>query len=465
MAILHGSTEPRLYTQPLRRLTRKTSLGFEIIDWAEKELHWKPLPWQRWLIIHANEKLPNGKLRFRKILFLAARQNGKSNLVSVLATYWMTHGNPKVLYSSASLDTAKDQWEIVSDYCEDNPSVFGPARLRKMNGHWSTELSRYRATYTVISANRRGGRGKFAINRALVDELREHSDFDAMAAVESTMLTVDDSQIWMLSNAGDNRAVVLNHWRAVGQSGEDPELGYFEWSAPDDCEIDDTEAWAAANPGLGFTITERALRSLMNGPATIFRTENLCRGVPNIAECISAGSWQGCYDPGTLDNYRSNVFLCLDSSPDLRSHVLVAAAVLTDGRVRVETVAAWDSTSEVRHELPELVKRINPRAIGWYPASNGALSTDLKNLSKHTELTGADTTAACQQLADAVAAGRLAHSGDELLTSHILNARKLRQGDGWRFDRQAQAWVNGAYAIAGAVYLARKEPEQKIYLF
>src|SRR5260221_6632515 len=38
------------------------------------------LPWQRWLAIHAMELTPDGFFRFRVIVVLVARQNGKSSV-------------------------------------------------------------------------------------------------------------------------------------------------------------------------------------------------------------------------------------------------------------------------------------------------------------------------------------------------------------------------------------------------
>ncbi len=48
-AKLIGCTEPRLFTPPLRPLTRATTRGFEVIEFAT--LTGKPLlPWQEWLV-------------------------------------------------------------------------------------------------------------------------------------------------------------------------------------------------------------------------------------------------------------------------------------------------------------------------------------------------------------------------------------------------------------------------------
>jgi hypothetical protein len=43
------------------------------------------------------------------------------------------------------------------------------------------------------------------------------------------------------------------------QSNPPPSLGYYEYSAPPFCALDDRKAWAAANPALGILITEETL--------------------------------------------------------------------------------------------------------------------------------------------------------------------------------------------------------------
>ena len=54
--MVKGCETPRIYTPPLRELTPDTTLGFEIIDFAETVLQIDLIPWQRWLLIHAFEE-------------------------------------------------------------------------------------------------------------------------------------------------------------------------------------------------------------------------------------------------------------------------------------------------------------------------------------------------------------------------------------------------------------------------
>jgi hypothetical protein len=55
----HGITTPRIFTPPLRELTPETSNGYAVIEFAEKFLHVHLFPWQKWLLIHGLELLPD----------------------------------------------------------------------------------------------------------------------------------------------------------------------------------------------------------------------------------------------------------------------------------------------------------------------------------------------------------------------------------------------------------------------
>jgi hypothetical protein len=55
------------------------------------------------------------------------------------------------------------------------------------------------------------------------------------------------------------------------------------------------------------------------------------------------------------------------------------------------------------------------------------------------------------------------HPDDELINAHVTGAEKLPRGDQWVFSRRdgadgATSHVDGAYAVAGAVHVARVLP-------
>ena len=117
---LLGSETPRIFTPPLRELTPDTSLGFECIAFAESVLGVTLYPWQKWLLIHILELLPSGILRFRKVVVLVGRQNGKSTVGQVLALYFMAVlGAPRVLGTAQDLGTAEEIWQDTLDMARD----------------------------------------------------------------------------------------------------------------------------------------------------------------------------------------------------------------------------------------------------------------------------------------------------------------------------------------------------------
>ena len=459
---LLGHTEARVYTRPLRPLNRRTSRGYEVIDFAE--LIGEPLlPWQQWAVIHALELNPDGSYRFRTVLILVARQNGKSHLKRIV-TLWRMYmdGARRIIGVAQDVALARDQWNMCQESihaCPDLEEEWG--RVRNVNGDEWFEASGCR--YAIKAANRRAGRGG-SNDEVNIDELREQQDWKAWAAVSKTTMAREAGQAWAMSNAGDDTSVVLNQLQEVGTAGTDPSLCLLEWSAPEGCDLDDTSAWQAANPGLGYTVSEAAIRSaLLTDPPAVFRTEVLCQRVDALDGAFNLAAWKGCADPlGTMKGLRSRVVACFDIAPDGQHAALLAGARTDDGRIRLEVVRAWKSTDAARDELPAILAALKPAALGFFPVGPcAALAPFLRKQKNPVELTGAKVTEACQGLAALIMARKVVHPSDPLLDAHIAGSQKLESGDGWRVTRRGGVGhVTAAYGAAGVTYIIETMPVQ-----
>jgi hypothetical protein len=523
-----GRTIPRLYTRPLVTgepgpcecgcaLTEATSLGFQAIAFAETVAQVELLPWQRWWLIHALELRPDGSFRFRTIVTLVARQQGKTWLLKILALWAMYLGIARMVLGSAqSLDIARESWQGAVDQAADQPELAAEvANVRQANGEQCLTLING-ARYRITASTGKAGRG-LSVDLLILDELREHRDWAAWAALSKTTMARPNALTVCISNAGDDKSVVLNQLRDAAlpgiargiemlealANGENPQalddpsdgLALFEWSAPDGCELSDPDGWAQAMPGLGHgTITEAAVRSALatDSPA-VFRTELLCQRVPTLDSAIDPAAWKACADRGgSLAPVRSRVALCVDVSPDYAHVTLVGGARLDDGRVRLQLIGYWsgpDALHQAEAAMPELIRKVQPAEFGWFPGGpSAALAPSLRawrlkfrrtvpkyrknDLTGVTELVldNEDEFArmssglekeACQALAAAVSGGRVLQPDSELLNAHIFGATKLRSGDGWRFGRPIDGGqhVDAAYACAGAYYLASLVPD------
>lgn len=492
---LLGSTEPRIWTPPLRELTPATSYGFDVDRFARGTLR-EPLdPWERWLVIHGGELLEDGRPRFRIIIVLVARQNGKTHVLVVLSLYWLFIEMVElVLGTSTKLEYAGESWKKAVRLARKIPELRAeiPRKggVRKTNGEqtlWRADTAERiletGSRYKIAAANEEGGRS-LTISRLVLDELRQHHDYSAWDASEPATHAVPDAQIWGLSNAGSDRSVVLKEWREAAlrfiQTGEgDPRVGLFEWSSPPGASPLDRPALAQANPNVGRrkdwdALLGAARTAVQQGGDKLagFRTEHMCQFVPRLDPAINGDRWEhpypdGCLDPGTLEDLRDRVVLCFDVSHDGHHATAVAAAVLDDGRARVEPVAAWDgqdAAGQLRNALPQLCQRIHPRRLGWFPAGPAAaVAADLDPVKlgapdmEIEEIRG-DASAACMGFADLIESIQIAQSGDPLLTTQLLDTERLHRGDVWVFVRRGAGHCDASYAAAGATHIARTLP-------
>lgn len=492
-----GSPTPRLATAPARDLADPAaSLGHEVIAFAD--LIGMPLdPWQREAVIRGLELTHDGRLRWRKVLLLVARQNGKTTLLTVLALWWLAIDlwrTPRalVLGTSTKLDTAHESWEAavaLAETSEHLRPLIPRNGIRRANGEQTLMLGTGR--YKISAATALAGRGT-TLRRAILDELREHTTYAAWDAVIPAMGAVHGAQVWALSNAGGDHSVVLNDLRlealkkiqGTSASDDDDDLALIEWSAPDEADPLDVKALAAANPTLGGRMPLEPLladarRAVSLGGEVLagFRTERMCQRVQLLDPAIDAADWARLGPPAVpavplTGALRARLALAWDVSPDGLHATLYAAATDADGLVHLDPVQAWagpKATKELRSALPALTERIRPTVVGWLPSGPGAaLAADLAERKGRrrwpppgvrVEAVRAEVTQVCMGMAELVRTGGIHHSGDPLLTAQIGTATRGRRGDAaWVFARPADGWVDALYAAAAAAHLARTMP-------
>lgn len=443
MPDLFGSEVPRLFTPPARNLTPKTSLGFEAIAFAQDVLGVELLPWQRWLFIHALE-LDGDSFRFRTVLVLVARQNGKTLWAQVLSLWRMYVDRCQLVLGTAqNLDVAEEVWNGAVEMAEGTPDLAAEiAQVEKAAGKKTLHLVG-KQRYKVQSANRRGGRG-LSGDLVLLDELREHQTWDSWSAVTKTTMARSRPQIVCLSNAGDDSSVVLNDLRGKALatiSGDgDGSLGLFEWSAPDDCDIDDRSQWGAGNPSLGYTIPVRAIEAAREtDPEHVFRTEVLCQRVETSTMSAFPG-WPDCADESAVVPDGAQVAFGVDTSWD-RSTAWIAVAAQVGERVHVELAANGLGSDWVAGWIASRVPTLDPVAVSWQqtgaPVSTiGEQLTAAVGSEVAKPLGALDLGKACGALHDAVSTGQIVHIGQEQLDDAARTSVVRPLGDAWIVDRK-----------------------------
>src|SRR5690606_37648469 len=448
-----------------------------IFDFANDVLEMPLTPWQEWLVIHAGELLPDGRPRFRRVLAMVARQNGKTHLLRVLTLYWQyVEGWPLILGMSASRSLAKETWDLDNQTITE-VEVLKAEHKRTVFAADSEVIELTNGSqYKFAAANRRGGRGK-TIDRLIMDEVRELRSFEAYDAASYAMTARPFAQLFAITNQGDADAVVLDSLREPAiqfiQTGEgDDRLGLFEWSAPPGAEPDDPVALRQSNPNIGYFIDlddkvreARAAKEAGGEALAGFKTEVLCQRVTLLDPVVEPESWEAAKSNTSPSDAPGPFQLCLDVSLD-STHATLAAAAQIDGITHVWVVDQWTDTAQIFAGVQYWIDQIKPQRLGWYPKGpTASVAAEFPKLRLprgcQLEKLDGDSAAVCMGFADAVHTGVLKHQGDPLLTTHIMSAQRQMRGDAWVFQRRGSGPIDAAYAAAGAVHLARTAPRPR----
>ena len=526
---LVGNTVPRVYTTPLHPLeprspeSERWTLGYEVCDFARDVLEMPLLPWQSWFMVHALELREDGSFRFKTILLLVARQNGKSTISLVLGLFalyvlqWST-----VLGVAQDLDTAEEildlATELVTATEEDDDGEEQPlrpwlaeqvAKVVAINGKRALQLSR-RRRWKVKAATRGAGRG-FSGDLILFDELREQRNWLAWGAVTKSTMARPHALIFALSNAGDILSAVLKHLRriahlAVGDpdgigelsalekfaleaedaaqpTGEDDDsLFLAEWSAAPTRGKWDRDGWAEANPSLGYLIEERTIAgACRTDPEWVFRTEVLCQW--------PEGAIESPYPPGTWDAGLNvpvdgptgptlapedllvgPLVACIGVSQDqTRGHVVVAG-YRADGRPQVELRASRVGTHWIEAFLvdPQVRARVTCVTAQARGGPSAAILQGLRESEGFTlpvvDWQGQDLLNAHSDFFGLVTRGTLAHNPQPALDAAAAMASTRNLGGVDVIDlRNSPVDASPLLAAIGAVWLLGHQPEVKPY--
>ena len=449
---LLGSAAPRVETvRP-----PGTSRGLAVARWAHDVLGVDLLPWQRHalragLVWRDDDGETGPRWASRTVGILVARQNGKTRLVTVRALAGMVLlGERDVVAAAQNRDIALEAWRDALDLATD--AGLDVHHVCRTNGR--EEFSIGRARYKISSATRRGPRGLSA-DLVIADEVREYRDWEAWAALEKTRRARRSSQLWAISNEGDEGSVVLamlaGQGRTAAQTGEVGDLAWMEWSAAPDLPRDDPRGWAQANPAMGHLITRETVASeARHDEPELFETEVLCRRVATIRPWLEAGLWEAVGDPlATHDG--DGVCFALDSGPERRHATIALAGRRPDGRIHVEAVAGY--LAQDGEVLPRAANRLAELCARWAPVAVYVVDrTEAREAAvRALEGTGtpvvavnfADLERAAHAFHEAVVARTLIHPVDPMTTGHVA---AVTQGGVMR-RRSPSADVDAAIAV------------------
>ncbi|MDG3012156.1 terminase [Rhodococcus sp. D2-41] len=398
-------------------------------------------PWQQFVLEESLGERRGGKWAAFEIGLIVPRQNGKGAVIEArqLAAMFLTR-DPMIIYSAHQFKTAKQMYRRIRDLCQQTPDLdrLVKGRYRQSNEETGIELDWGRMQFFARSNG--SGRG-FTGDTMFFDEAF-NLDSELIADMLPTLAAVPNAQIWYVSSAGMEASEQLAKIRTRGIAGED-RLSFYEWSAPDDADLDDERAWWIANPGLDIRLDRDFVRSVeRNGmDDEKFARERLGIWVdPNADDherVIDPEVWSGMADASP--KLIGPIALAVDMDPSRQWCSIAAASRTATWQIHLEVGFHEAPTAGVVSTLVDLVARWNPCALVIDKQSPAmSLLPDLLNEGIEPETTtAAQLVQACGGFYDDAVGQLLSHTGDPLLAESLEGATKRElSGGGWAWNRK-----------------------------
>ncbi|MEI7614969.1 MAG: terminase large subunit [Betaproteobacteria bacterium] len=463
---LLGATKARLHSPLLKGINH----GQAISDLSDS-IGIPLLPWQRWVLDDMTTVDKAGAFIRKTNLVLCARQNGKTHLarMRILAGLFLfNEKNIVILSSNRSMALATFREVAYAIESHDHLSKQVQA-IRFANGTESIVMNNG-ARLDVVAATRDGSRGRTA-NFLYMDEIREIGE-EAFSAATPVTRARPNAQTLLTSNAGDAFSTVLNGMRERALSSPPKSFGFYEWSAPQFAKIMDKKGWAAANPALGYTISEENIEeSISTSSIETTRTETLCQWIDSLQSPWPHGAVEACSDKSLSMSPGPLTVFAFDISPSRRDASLVMGQIMPDGRIGVAVLETFHSQISIDElKIAAAIKKwcdlYYPRVVCFDKYTTASVAARLERSGVRVQdVSGASFYTACSDFHEALSNSRIVHSGQELLIQHMLNCAAKSNDSSWRIVRRKSAGpVDIAIGLAMVIHvLAQPISEAKVY--
>jgi phage terminase large subunit-like protein len=437
---LRGATKPRLHS-PLLKGENKLQDVKDLCAIVKMDL----MPWQEFVLKDMLTVDKKGMWVRKTNLILVARQNGKTHLARMLILAHLIKWNTDVLIMSSNRSMALDTFRQVTDLLETNDHFKGFVKqIRHANGTESiTMLSG--ARLDVVAATRDGSRGRSVNGLLYIDEVREITE-DGFRAATPTTRAHPNSQTLLTSNAGDAFSTVLNDLRERAIDYPPKSFGFYEYSAPQYCKIDDRNAWALANPSLGYTITEEAIEeAIATSPIENTRTETLCQWIDSLSSPWPHGVLEDTSDSTLEMAAGAYTIFGFDVSPSRRNGSLVAGQLLPDGRIGIGILETYSSQVAIDElKMAASIKAwcdiYKPRLVCYDKYATQTIADRLSNAGVMVEdVSGQQFYKACGDLLEGLVNARVVHNGQAELIQQMNNCAAKVNDSAWRIIKRKSA--------------------------
>lgn len=435
MAIM-GHQRPRIMTGP----KYESSPGREAVDLAAMA-GLNLYPWQQLVLSESlGENRINGTKRWAafEVGLVVPRQQGKGSILEAreLFALFLEPREKLILHSSHEFKTSVEAFLRIKTLIDGSDWLTRKVKhIRTSHGDEGIELidgSRLR----FVARSSGSGRG-FSADLLILDEAY-NLGADQMAALLPTLSARPNPQVWYTSSAGMASSDQLRSVRIRGRKGDSDRLTYFEWSCPEEADMDDPENWAMANPSMGYRVEQDFIAAERKAlPDEVFARERL--GIwseDNERAVIEPRVWAALADSDSRPG--DKIAFAVDAKPDRSVAAIASAGRRGDGRIHTKIVDHRPGMGWLVERLATLQERYRPIAVALDPSGPaGSLITELAEVGIEPILVNArEMGQACGAFHNDVMNDQLRHTDQDSLNSAVAVATTRHLGDAWAWDRR-----------------------------
>ena len=298
----------------------------------EGKLVGKPMrlmPFQRRFILEVYDN-PKGTSR---AYLSVGRKNGKSALIGAMLLAHIAgpeaRQNSQIISGARSRDQAALVFKLAEKMVRLSPELSRLVRI--VPSQKSLIGLAMNVEYKAISAEAGTAHGLSPV-LAILDEVGQvRGPVDAFVeAIETAQGAHDDPLLIAISTQAATDGDLFSIWLDDAKNAKDPRIVCHLYSAPDDCEIMDREAWRAANPALGEFRSLRDVEDFAKQAERLPAKENsfrwlyLNQRIEATSPFLNKSEWMANADePEPMAGATCYAGLDLSASRDLTAFVMV----------------------------------------------------------------------------------------------------------------------------------------------
>lgn len=396
-----------------------------------------------------------GFFAYREVRVTMMRQSSKTTSLMCLkidrGLNFADHGPQRIQYSA---QTGKDGREKMLD---DEWPVIRKSKVRaafleprRSNGN---EAFRFKNGSLILNlaSDQASGHGK-TTDLGIIDEAFADVDDRREQSIIPAMATKEWAQLWVASTAGTAGSLYLKRkvdtGRAAVEAGSRDGVAYFEWSVPDDEDIDSPDVWAKYMPAYGLTISDRAIRhardTMTEGE---FRRAWCNQWTVTNERVLPYEDWTAVCSPDVEPD--GDIGFAVDVAPERSS----AAIVASDDNSRLELVDHRQGVGWLNARVVELAQRWSSTVTVDTASPAHSFADEWERLGvRVNRLSSREMAGACGTFYDAVVNHTVSIKSDARLDAAAAGASKRVSGDVWYWARKDKS-VDVSPIVAASIAL------------